>query len=438
MNYTQAQIDRANAVSLEDFLRTQGETLIKSGREYRWKEHDSLTVRGNKWFRHSQSKGGYTGLADIFAKRVAQAIRGSKLKLFLLILIFSIISQTIIPIHTAYIPILIPPMLAMMNEMKMDRRLMAGALVSGTMPYVGIPIGYGLIFMGIVKDNMCANGLTVTVQQVYSVNWMLMLTFIPGIIYIWFRYRKPREYKNVDVDLSAYNAVESTKLELRHWISIAAVLVVTAVEFKTQSLAVAALAGLVIMFFSGAVKWKDIEERFNDGIRMMGSIAFIMLVAGGFGMVMRATGGVNALVERSASALSSSHLLAATVITLIGLVVTMGIGTSFGTIPVIAVLFVPLCTKLGFSPAATILMISSAAALGDAGSLASDATLGPTCGLNADGQHDHIWDMTTFAEKHCALASSLHFSMKGYRLSKHLRLSWDASVASEFYNCIFA
>ena len=70
MNYTQAQIDRANAVSLEDFLRTQGETLIKSGREYRWKEHDSLTVRGNKWFRHSQSKGGYvqrgsTGIALI-------------------------------------------------------------------------------------------------------------------------------------------------------------------------------------------------------------------------------------------------------------------------------------------------------------------------------------------------------------------------------------
>ena len=59
MNYTQAQIDRANAVSLEDFLRSQGEQLIKSGREYRWKAHDSLTIQGNKWFRHSQSKGGY-------------------------------------------------------------------------------------------------------------------------------------------------------------------------------------------------------------------------------------------------------------------------------------------------------------------------------------------------------------------------------------------
>ena len=58
MTYTQAQIDRANAVNLEDFLRAQGETLVRSGKEYRWKAHDSLTVCGNKWFRHSQSKGG--------------------------------------------------------------------------------------------------------------------------------------------------------------------------------------------------------------------------------------------------------------------------------------------------------------------------------------------------------------------------------------------
>ena len=58
MAYTQAQIDKANAVDLEKFLRAQGETLVRSGKEYRWKAHDSLTVCGNKWFRHSQSKGG--------------------------------------------------------------------------------------------------------------------------------------------------------------------------------------------------------------------------------------------------------------------------------------------------------------------------------------------------------------------------------------------
>ena len=59
MTYTQTQIDRANAANLEDFLRAQGETLVRSGKEYRWKAHDSLTVCGNKWFRHSQSKGGF-------------------------------------------------------------------------------------------------------------------------------------------------------------------------------------------------------------------------------------------------------------------------------------------------------------------------------------------------------------------------------------------
>ena len=79
-------------------------------------------------------------------------------------------------------------------------------------------------------------------------------------------------------------------------------------------------------------------------------------------------------------------------ITLIGLLVTIGIGSSFSTIPILALLYVPLCQRMGFSLSATILLMSSAAALGDAGSPASDSTLGPTAGLNADGQHNHIWD----------------------------------------------
>ena len=107
---------------------------------------------------------------------------------------------------------------------------------------------------------------------------------------------------------------------------------------------------------------------------------------------MKATGGVDALVQAGIDAMGGNKWIAATVITLIGLLVTMGIGTSFGTVPVLAVLFVPLCQHIGFSPAATIMLMSAAAALGDAGSPASDTTLGPTSGLNADGQHDHIWD----------------------------------------------
>ena len=77
MTYTQAQIDRANAANLEDFLRAQGETLVRSGKEYRWKTHDSLTVCGNKWFRHSQSKGGFPVdfVMEFYGKSFPEAVQ---------------------------------------------------------------------------------------------------------------------------------------------------------------------------------------------------------------------------------------------------------------------------------------------------------------------------------------------------------------------------
>ena len=77
MTYTQAQIDRANAANLEDFLRAQGETLVRSGKEYRWKAHDSLTVYGNKWFRHSQSKGGFPVdfVMEFYGKSFPEAVQ---------------------------------------------------------------------------------------------------------------------------------------------------------------------------------------------------------------------------------------------------------------------------------------------------------------------------------------------------------------------------
>ena len=77
MTYTQTQIDRANAANLEDFLRAQGETLVRSGKECRWKAHDSLTVCGNKWFRHSQSKGGFPVdfVMEFYGKSFPEAVQ---------------------------------------------------------------------------------------------------------------------------------------------------------------------------------------------------------------------------------------------------------------------------------------------------------------------------------------------------------------------------
>ena len=169
--------------------------------------------------------------------------------------------------------------------------------------------------------------------------------------------------------------------------------VVTAgVSIITKSLPYSAVAGLFVMVVTGCVKYNKLDEIMDGGVRMMGFIAFVMLVAAGYGNVLSESGAVKELVEKAAIYMQGSKMIAALVMLIIGLLITMGIGTSFGTVPIVAAIYVPLCQQIGFSPAATILLIGVAAALGDAGSPASDSTLGPTSGLNADGQHDHIWD----------------------------------------------
>lgn len=334
----------------------------------------------------------YTGITSILSKKIANMVGSNKFILYIILVLVATASQNIVPVHIAYIPILIPPLLVIMNKLKMDRRGVACAIAFGhKAPYIAIPMGFGLIFMNIIKDNLTLNGMEVTLNQVVSVNWILAVAMAVGLlIAIFVTYRKPREYQ--DIALATQTEVEDLTLKPAHWFTIAAIVVVVVIQIKFGSLPMAALGGLLVMFLTGAVKKKDIDDQFNEGIKLMGFIAFVMLVAGGFAQVLKDTGAVNALVDSSIAMMGGNKIVAATIITLIGLLVTMGIGTSFGTVPVLAVLYVPLCAKIGFSPAATIVLMSAAAALGDAGSPASDTTLGPTCGLNADGQHDHIWD----------------------------------------------
>ena len=147
-----------------------------------------------------------------------------------------------------------------------------------------------------------------------------------------------------------------------------------------------------MLFVSGAIKFDEIDELVDSEVKMMGLIGFIMLVAAGYGSVLRETGAVESLVASVSGLVGNSKLIGALLMLLVGLLVTMGIGSSFGTLPIIAAIYCPLGVSLGFSVKAIILLIGVAGALGDAGSPASDSTLGPTAGLNADKQHDHIWD----------------------------------------------
>lgn len=339
----------------------------------------------------------------------------------------AVMSQNLIPVHIAFIPLLIPPLLVVMNNLRLDRRAVACVLTFGLVTtYMFLPIGFGKIFLtDILLGNIAKAGMDVSGINVMSAMAIPAAGMVVGLLLaVFVTYRKPREYRDVAVDGGAgangaggsgagsaggsgaagANGSGATGAapaisRYRIVVSLVAILVcfgiqlaLNAVDSDADALLVGALVGLCVFIFSRAVKLHEADDVFTDGMKMMALIGFIMISAQGFANVMSESGQIEPLVHATAAMFGSNKAMASLAMLLVGLLVTMGIGSSFSTLPIIAAIYVPLCATLGFSPLATVSIIGTAGALGDAGSPASDSTLGPTAGLNADGQHDHIRD----------------------------------------------
>ena len=365
-----------------------------------------------------------THLMTFLLSAIANVISNRKFIFILSIALIACFSQNLVPIHIAFIPILIPPLLSLMNRLKIDRRAVACALTFGLQaPYVTLGVGFGLIFHTTISEQMKANGMPVSLSEISSVMWIGGVAMLLGLLFaVFVLYAKPREYAQKE-ECSMGDA----SMGWREYATLFGIIVLFVVQLVTHSLALGAFAGLMCMIVLRGVRWSEIDSVMEGGLKMMAFIAFVMLVAAGYGEVLRASGEVQNLVQVVANfthqvgdgamntiasnGLDSNATMAsnpatldsngaslwakfigASLMLLVGLLITIGIGTSFGTIPIIAAIYVPFGISLGFSVPAIILLIGIAGALGDAGSPASDSTLGPTSGLNMDGQHNHIYD----------------------------------------------
>ena len=365
-----------------------------------------------------------THLMTFLLSAIANVISNRKFIFILSIALIACFSQNLVPIHIAFIPILIPPLLSLMNRLKIDRRAVACALTFGLQaPYVTLGVGFGLIFHTTISEQMKANGMPVSLSEISSVMWIGGVAMLLGLLFaVFVLYAKPREYAQKE-ECSMGDA----SMGWREYATLFGIIVLFVVQLVTHSLALGAFAGLMCMIVLRGVRWSEIDSVMEGGLKMMAFIAFVMLVAAGYGEVLRASGEVQNLVQVVANfthqvgdgamntiasnGLDSNAVMAsnpatldsngaslwakfigASLMLLVGLLITIGIGTSFGTIPIIAAIYVPFGISLGFSVPAIILLIGIAGALGDAGSPASDSTLGPTSGLNMDGQHNHIYD----------------------------------------------
>lgn len=323
-----------------------------------------------------------------------------KIKWFLLagLLAMAVMSQNLIPIHIAFIPMVIPPLLLVFNRLQIDRRLLACVMTFGLVTtYMFLPYGFGAIFLNkILLSNIESAGMDIKGINVMVAMLIPALGMVTGLIWAFWHYRKPRIYEDKTEDKAEYDAALVGSPQVSTYRSIVAGVAILAC-FVMQlvyddALLLGALLGFSVFMALGVVKRKEADSVFLAGLHMMAMIGFIMIAAQGFAEVMKATGEIQSLVDGSVQMFGGNKALAAFAMLGVGLLVTMGIGSSFSTLPIIAAIYVPLCATLGFSPLATVAIIGTAGALGDAGSPASDSTLGPTSGLNVDGQHDHVRD----------------------------------------------
>ncbi|CAC8768135.1 TPA: Na+/H+ antiporter family protein [Staphylococcus aureus] len=341
----------------------------------------------------------YSGITDYLVGKIINAIhaensRWSRVKVKVTIIIallsMSIMSQNLIPVHIAFIPIVIPPLLSLFNDLKIDRRLIGLIIGFGLcFPYVLLPYGFGQIFQQIIQSGFAKANHPIEFNMIWKAMLIPSMGYIVGLLIGLYVYRKPREYETRKISDS------DNVTELKPYIlivTIVAILATFLVHTFTDSMIFGALAGVLVFFISRAYNWYELDAKFVEGIKIMAYIGVVILTANGFAGVMNATGDIDELVKTLTSITGDNKLFSIIMMYVIGLIVTLGIGSSFATIPIIASLFIPFGASIGLDTMALIALIGTASALGDSGSPASDSTLGPTAGLNVDGQHDHIRD----------------------------------------------
>ncbi|HFN8617521.1 TPA: Na+/H+ antiporter family protein [Staphylococcus aureus] len=341
----------------------------------------------------------YSGITDYLVGKIINAIHAEnsrwsrvkvKVTIIIALLAMSIMSQNLIPVHIAFIPIVIPPLLSLFNDLKIDRRLIGLIIGFGLcFPYVLLPYGFGQIFQQIIQSGFAKANHPIEFNMIWKAMLIPSMGYIVGLLIGLYVYRKPREYETRKISDS------DNVTELKPYIlivTIVAMLATFLVQTFTDSMIFGALAGVLVFFISRAYNWYELDANFVEGIKIMAYIGVVILTANGFAGVMNATGDIDELVKTLTSITGDNKLFSIIMMYVIGLIVTLGIGSSFATIPIIASLFIPFGSSIGLDTMALIALIGTASALGDSGSPASDSTLGPTAGLNVDGQHDHIRD----------------------------------------------
>lgn len=339
-----------------------------------------------------------SGMSDAMAPRVSKILGQRPWLLLVGLIIIAALCETVITFGATFVFIIIPPLLTVFNRYSVDRRKVATAIMCGLqIGYVCIPIGYGAVFQDMVAGVMSDCGIEITYLEVAVTTWPIFLAMVVAAVVVAVIYRKPRTYTPVPgitapAETDGAQTDELPPWEFKHTMGIVAAFATPVVQLITGSIVLGGLTALALILIFRVASIKSLDEHIYKGMKDVAAVVFVMAAGTGYANVSNAYSDVNGLVNSIVNMLGSSKLVGAFAMLVLGLIVTLGIGTSWGTVPIVGIIMVPMGLQMGFSVPAISMLICAAAVLGDAGSPASDQALLPTATLNLDGQHDHIWD----------------------------------------------
>jgi len=200
--------------------------------------------------------------------------------------------------------------------------------------YMFLPYGFGAIFLNqILLANIQKAGMNVQGVNVMEAMAIPAAGMLVGLLLAFVHYRKPRHYEDLPVEGAAEKIVVKP---LNIVIGLTAVIAAFLTQKYSGSLILAGLIGFAIFMVTRVIRWQQADTIFNNGIRLMSMIAFIIITSNGFAAIMNASGGIEPLGQESVAFFGDNRSLVVLTMLVIGLLVTMGIGSSFSTLPIIA------------------------------------------------------------------------------------------------------
>lgn len=330
-------------------------------------------------------------------------------------------------------PLIVGPIFTpFFKRLKISKEKLAFILDSTSSPVaVLVPfIGWGVFIIGLLQKEFELLNLPISDYEAFvksipfNVYPILALTIIPTLIFLKLDFGPMAQFENNPIDEIEFE-VDSSKYHVENakgvfvWVPILVLLgtlfSMLGTSFLTSRVSggafrVALTSGYIyaavvlmgLMLFYKSKKFKEIFSIYLSGMKKMGEIVIILILAWSLGVINKDLGADQFLISFLKSINISSGIIP-TLAFLFGAVISFSTGSSWGTYSIMIPLVIPMTVTFGAPLYVTIGAVLSGGLFGDHVSPISDTTILSSAGAGCD-HINHVKTQTPYAVVNAVLA----------------------------------